>query len=1421
MDMAKTIDKSIKHGNHLPGTERYTRPEEIKALAKFLKEGISEKNKDVDILQDNLEVPQDGRPGKPMYKEVQELSRTRETIYGEPVEVEELGRGRIDLTKNPDPELETGRLGIQGNEDLEELGDTKLQIQGNEDKDLSEKRLDISPEEINSLGDLRLSITGNKDLDNLSEKKLQIQGNEDLEELGDTRLNIKSADIENLEKTRLDIEAPEEIGLENKRLDISTSSKNINLSKEQVKIGGKIREPELETESLQIKKNEVKELSDEVVSLNGKKEPSLSEELARVPKSSVVEPKELSKEVLWIEDKPKEELSDKVERISPKEVKELEDTRLDLEKKDVKLSDEVLKIEENEIKELPGEALQIKENGVEALSEFKDELEDKRTNSLSTIRENIKDKPVERLSEVLETIEEKEIGSLSKVLETIEKRADPELSEKVIRVRGKNIDNLSEEVLRIKGNEEVELGDTRLDIQEKEVGLPDHLETISPPAVDELSNHRDDLSDSREVQLENGRLEIEDRGDISLPDHLETISPSAVDELSDKRLEIEGKDVELSDTRLDISPEDTDLPDTRIDLQTPEDQELSDIRLDISSEDKELSDIRIDLQKPRDQDLSDTRLDIEEKEVGLSDVLLDLLEDNGEWDKKRLESAEIGDPENSLKKLTDIYEITGLSDVRLDISNEDVELSDIVIKEPHELDIPLSDIVVKEPEEKEVPLSDIVVKEPKEKDIPLSDIVIKEPSEKEVPLSDIVIKEPHELDIPLSDIVVKEPEEKEVSLSDIVIKEPEEKEVPLSDIVVKEPEELDIPLSDKVIKEPSEKEVSLSDLIVKEPSEKEVPLSGILKEIDNDKSGEPTETQFGLYSGTTAENLDWLNLSPEDKNKLSEVKKLLGDFGEWGQKIDTYLTSIISGTVGQYVPETKVEAYKNIFRVIQSNEAVETPAYRLGEFNLSGGGLSVSKYLRWTVENTVGRIPLGGSLKTKLIEETLRLLIEARDLAEKETESRPFRLPGNSLLGTAAGKASKGITVGGVLGAIGNLASDAKMKPYNRPSTKESTEELDTKRDKWVAPGQIVKDNESDQDELPSKGSFLDRVSSNAKDYHLGGDPSVSNVETRSWEDMLSIPSQVPNADGLVKFGMEVSRQYLLSRGASSAETFDEFSANVPKSYRLTTPDKFTSTSYNRNYMTLDSNHVWEVIIRPFLGIENNYRTWLPSIAEIDLENKKAFNITTHYSNGWLPVTGYELQSKKLTSKELQLHSGNIHFPVGMEMINELRLTFADDSLKSVRRYFELASKVSAYMSNIHTTAGWGDVNSLKKGEEDMIDKAKDDPTVVIEGRIAPAHYKNVSFLIDIYSMTPQLATIYRTQLLCVLKDFVFEGQGETDASPTELAINFSVVGEWPKNFDLSEKLSDKEISIAGSNSRSDNSGNSILNNIGGVLSSF
>lgn len=191
---------------------------------------------------------------------------------------------------------------------------------------------------------------------------------------------------------------------------------------------------------------------------------------------------------------------------------------------------------------------------------------------------------------------------------------------------------------------------------------------------------------------------------------------------------------------------------------------------------------------------------------------------------------------------------------------------------------------------------------------------------------------------------------------------------------------------------------------------------------------------------------------------------------------------------------------------------------------------------------------------------------------------------------------------------------------------------------------------------------------------------------------------------------------------------------------------------------------------------------------------------------------------KKLTSKELPLFNGSISFPIGLEFTNELRLTFADDSLKSLKRYFDLCTKVSAYMSNIHY-----DYENGYTFPKDDLSSNVTNPTVYLEGKIHPGLYKNLSFLVTIFILTPQFGTIKKCNLLCVIKDYTIENQGEIDSSPTELNVTFSIVGENP--LDVKDEIKKYNYTPATDPTKRkytfERSGTGILDNLGSVVNIF
>jgi len=118
--------------------------------------------------------------------------------------------------------------------------------------------------------------------------------------------------------------------------------------------------------------------------------------------------------------------------------------------------------------------------------------------------------------------------------------------------------------------------------------------------------------------------------------------------------------------------------------------------------------------------------------------------------------------------------------------------------------------------------------------------------------------------------------------------------------------------------------------------------------------------------------------------------------------------------------------------------------------------------------------------------------------------------------------------------------------------------------------------------------------------------------------------------------------------------------------------------------MTLDSNHVWEVTLEPYLGPENGNISFLPAYREINQINESTHGFRTTWGR-WIPFTSYELNIRKLISKTVSLYEGEISYPTGMEFTNELRLTIADDQYKSWKIYFEEVMKCMAYLSRPHS----------------------------------------------------------------------------------------------------------------------------------------
>ena len=468
------------------------------------------------------------------------------------------------------------------------------------------------------------------------------------------------------------------------------------------------------------------------------------------------------------------------------------------------------------------------------------------------------------------------------------------------------------------------------------------------------------------------------------------------------------------------------------------------------------------------------------------------------------------------------------------------------------------------------------------------------------------------------------------------------------------------------------------------------------------------------------------------------------------------------------------------------------PAYKLGKNWTSY--LNPSAFIRLAVEKAIGGwkgdhqglMPfLNGSVKKMLIEETLATLVAARDKLEEVAHLERHRLPGeDNYLIDLIRKATDGsnYTAQGALSLVQNtaaglLGASAVMikNPINRPGNskvlkfKKAADGPDIYQTKDGPGGSSNQDIGEDKKSSKLITALKGAVGANSglKDYS----PNYLTDEFK---------------EGISESGLTSTLFNLCTR--SFPVSFAELKDSLQNSPYITTASKLygeMSGDMHRhdNVMTLDSNHVWEIIFEPYVGIENGNCSYLPSIQQINYENYNEYGLNTNWDT-WIPFTSFELNSKKMVQKSIGLYSGEISIPQNLEFTNELRLVIADDQYKSWKRYFDLVMYVSSYYTKIE---GYGDDEKyyrnklIRREGKNIYDTFKEEHLIKPQkGIIRPAPYKNLTFRCKIFSMNPQYQTLNISDLLVVLKDFTEEWQGEVDSSPTELALMFSVVGENP-----------------------------------------
>lgn len=469
----------------------------------------------------------------------------------------------------------------------------------------------------------------------------------------------------------------------------------------------------------------------------------------------------------------------------------------------------------------------------------------------------------------------------------------------------------------------------------------------------------------------------------------------------------------------------------------------------------------------------------------------------------------------------------------------------------------------------------------------------------------------------------------------------------------------------------------------------------------------------------------------------------------------------------------------------------------LSSFGVDDMGVTnINSYIRQIAE-WVGDLSAGTGLREMLINETLHLLVALRRQLEEVTNANKDRLPGNN------NELVSSLIQGGVSGAI-NSAIDAGINAISaRPETDQplNRPRIGTNGERNTTPTTAANNRVEWTFQKPLEREYFKNFGKNFVNSFWSG-------EGEGFKDNYTqFQSGYMLGQGIYTTLMDLCK----GTNPSNINSVEDLKNILKSSPYITTPSKF-GTIQDGLYRTttLDTNSNWEIILEPFCSdTMNGGFSYLPAIQEINTENYYRHGVITHY-NKWIPFINFSLQKSRLNSKTLGLFDGEISYPVSAELMNELRLTIVDDQYKSWRHYFQKCMDVSVYNSQAHSSDyyNYGRYNDItettteRKGYNYLETTTTATyteysnvfiPTAVDKSNICVAFYKNITFRIRIYVMTPQFSTIRKFDLLCVLKDFTEEYEGDIDAPGPDLNLVFSIVGENPDNkeTDYNERIID------------------------------
>ena len=600
----RNIENEILKQNKIPGCDQLTRPEEVKALSKYLKSIRTTQENHTSLEKDNLELPGRTTGRIPEINSLEDYIEGLDGVRGIKSLYKESSREPLSDNRNSDSAENHGLYTEKTRENLYDPRKTELEKHREDivnkknilEPTLEDRREELTeePKELKSLGTEKLNLEGVRDVRNLyinTKENLKVP-EKDLE-LGKERESLIDNHNLELDLTRIDLEGFKDLSY-----------------KEQLEVDSK---NELDTTRISLEKTvETSELS------------SYREDLKETPEE--LDKLEDHREKLNSGKDNLKELEDtKVKLRNPVDDAELSKTKVSLERT---VEDKELETYRENLRKTPEELDEL-ENHKESLrsgEELKSLPEDKITlGGTVKVLEELGNTKID-----LEGTEESEISTLEDYRENLSVEDNNSLEDTRVDLKG------------TVEYEASELEDARINLTGTEESKPKSLE-----------DKRIDLEDTKESEpkaLENERIDLEntEESEIStLEDYRENLSVEDNNSLEDTRIDLTGtKEAEMSE-----------LEDYLDDLENTKDyeaSELEDTRIDLTGtkefEPKSLEDERINLEGTKEYEsssLEDERIDLkgtEEAEPESLEDFIDKLEDTRDFE---LEDEKLELPETS------------------------------------------------------------------------------------------------------------------------------------------------------------------------------------------------------------------------------------------------------------------------------------------------------------------------------------------------------------------------------------------------------------------------------------------------------------------------------------------------------------------------------------------------------------------------------------------------------------------------------------------------------------------------------------------------------------------------------------------------------------------------------------------------------